>query len=130
MSPWPGDEASTQLPLDFITNWTGGCGGGGRGAGSIGGEGGSGGSGGGGVHELSVHTMLESYEQPVPQQTATSLASQSRIPCAAHSAFACAYVAMPPLMPVRDGMPGLLAQIDPPHVALLPPMLQHRTTAL
>ena len=32
-------------------------------------------------------------------------------------------------MPVSDGMPGLLAQIDPPHVALLPPMLQHRTAA-
>ena len=32
-------------------------------------------------------------------------------------------------MPVSDGMPGLDAQIDPPHVAVLPPMLQHRTAA-
>ena len=56
----------------------GGEGGGGEGDGG-GGEGGGGESGGGG-DELSVHTYWALYEQPVPQQTATSLASQSRIP--------------------------------------------------
>ena len=60
--------------------------------------------------------------QPVPQQTATSLASQRRIPCAAHSAAASDSVAV--AGELMDTAERALLQTEPPHE---PSLAQQRT---
>ena len=72
-------NASTGISVQWAIGG-GGVGGGRSGGGGDGGEDGSGGEGGGGVQELCVHTIDESYPQPEPQHTLTSLASHRRIP--------------------------------------------------